>query len=102
MPAPRELSEEAIKDIQESKGKLSISQVKKKFGIGSDRLAKIWGQDMADRDGPTEPAEAIAQASTKNAEEPSMKRIPKTMNTCLGITEQLRTLKIQVDEIILP
>ena len=38
----RELSQEQIEEIRALRGRLSADEIKKRFGIGSTRLYKIW------------------------------------------------------------
>ena len=45
----RELTQEQIEEIQALRGRLSADEVKKRFGIGSTRLYKIWLEETAER-----------------------------------------------------
>ena len=42
MPQKTNLSREDIQEIQSLRGKISAEEAKKKFGIGSTRLYKLW------------------------------------------------------------
>ena len=42
MPPKRELSQGQIEEIRALRGQLSAAEAKKRFGIGSTRLYKIW------------------------------------------------------------
>ena len=45
----RELTQKQIEEIQALRGRLPADEVKKRFGIGSSRLYKIWRDETADR-----------------------------------------------------
>ena len=45
MPSKRELSQGQIEEIRALRGRLSAAEAKKRFGIGSKRLYKIWRDD---------------------------------------------------------
>ena len=47
MPPQRELSQEQIQEIRALRGQLSAAEAKKRFGIGSTRLYKIWRSEPA-------------------------------------------------------
>ena len=51
MPPKRELSPEQVQEIHSLRGQLPAAEAKKRFGIGTTRLYKIW------RDGTTPPLE---------------------------------------------
>lgn len=44
MPAKRELSAQQIEEIQSLRGKLSIGEARRKYGIGASRLYKLWSR----------------------------------------------------------
>ena len=46
----RELTQEQIEEIQALRGRLSAGEVKKRFGIGSTRLYKIWRDEASATD----------------------------------------------------
>ncbi|KAK3796761.1 hypothetical protein RRG08_045768 [Elysia crispata] len=53
MPSKRELSPEQIQEIRSLRGQLPAAEAKKRFGIETTRLYKIW------RDGTSPPARAL-------------------------------------------
>ena len=61
----RELTQEQIEEIQALRGRLSADEVKKRFGIGSSRLYKIWRDVTADRvtQKALPPADRVTQAA---------------------------------------
>ena len=56
MPSKRELSPEQVQEIRSLRGQLPAAEAKKRFGIGTTRLYKIW------RDGTSPPAGTPAGA----------------------------------------
>ena len=56
MPSKRELSPEQVQEIRSLRGQLPAAEAKKRFGIGTTRLYKIW------RDGASPPAGTPAGA----------------------------------------
>ncbi|KAK3764540.1 hypothetical protein RRG08_040561 [Elysia crispata] len=42
MPPKRELSQEQVQEIRSLRGQLPAAEAKKRFGIGTTRLYKIW------------------------------------------------------------
>lgn len=53
MPPRRELSQDQIQEIRSLRGQLPAAEAKKRFGIGSTRLYKIWQGE------PTEPPAVV-------------------------------------------
>ena len=62
MPAKRELSPEEIQEIISLRGVESAASIRKRFGIGTSRLYRIWKNAEKER-------EAAAEAAPAKAEE---------------------------------
>ena len=68
MPAKRELSPEEIQEIIFLRGVESAASIRKRFGIGTSRLYRIWKNAEREREAEAAPAEAaLANAAPANA-----------------------------------
>lgn len=60
MPPRQELSQDQIQEIRALRGRLSAAEAKKRFGIGSTRLYKIWSESGAEPPPEPKPAGSLS------------------------------------------